>query len=155
MGRLKMTIVKHSKDSNLPVSRKKRLRYGIDIKKYIPSILLGSLISTYLDLYFIGKGMYYFPHRPLPSIFSINIIFLLIGLPLLIILFLIVCEKINGWKKLMFILFISLSMAVFEKFSESLGYFVHDDSWKHIYSLFGYFTFFTFIYFFNRINKCS
>ncbi|KDE47303.1 hypothetical protein DI43_09600 [Geobacillus sp. CAMR12739] len=37
------------------------------------SALLASWAGTYLDLYFVGKGLYTFPKRPFPSVFSIDI----------------------------------------------------------------------------------
>ncbi|WP_281177274.1 CBO0543 family protein [Peribacillus loiseleuriae] len=63
---------------------------------FLPSILLASLLGTYLDLYFIGKGFYSFPIRPMSTVFSINIAFTLIGLPLLIGVFLYACNKMNS-----------------------------------------------------------
>lgn len=94
--------------------------------------------------------MYIFPLRPLPEIFSINIAFTLIGLPLLIGVFLYVCKKINRWKTAGLILILSILMAVVEKFAETFGLFVHHESWKHLYSFGGYFTFLLFIYVFYQ-----
>ena len=56
-------------------------------------------MGTYLDLYFTGKGLYSFPIRPLSSIFSINIAFTLVGLPLLTSIYLYFSNKINPGKK--------------------------------------------------------
>lgn len=36
------------------------------------------------------------------------------------------------------ILFVSLLVPILEKLAEELGFFVHSDSWQHIYSFFGY-----------------
>lgn len=58
--------------------------------------MLGSLLGTYLDLYFVGKGLYEFPTRPLSPIFSINIAFTLIALPLFTMVFLLICSKKKG-----------------------------------------------------------
>ncbi|MFK4998126.1 CBO0543 family protein [Bacillus sp. N9] len=43
--------------------------------------MLGSLLTTYLDLYFVGREMYAYPNRPLSSIFTIHIGFTLCILP--------------------------------------------------------------------------
>ncbi|WP_304625746.1 CBO0543 family protein [Sporosarcina sp. JAI121] len=82
MERWKVNIVKHLKNSRLPLSRKRRFSRNAFL--YLPSVLLASLLGTYLDLYFVGKRLYEFPVRPFAEIFSINIAFTLIVLPLLI-----------------------------------------------------------------------
>lgn len=117
---------------------------------FLPVILLSSLYGTYLDLYFVGRGLYSFPARPLPEIFTIHIAFPLIGLPLLTVFFLIVCRKLKSWKIAMFIIALSMLMAVFEKQAEGLGVFVHHHSWKHLYSFIGYGIYFTMILSFNQ-----
>src|SRR4051794_38030919 len=147
MERLNMTIAKHSKDLNTQQSQKKQCHFWIKIASSLfPAILLASLIGTYLDLYFVGRGLYFFPIRPLPDIFSINIAFTLIGLPLLIGFFLLICHKITAWKKVGLIIVFSLLMSITEKNAEALGFFIHDESWKHIYSFFGYTLYLTGIY---------
>ncbi|MFE8694861.1 CBO0543 family protein [Cytobacillus sp. FJAT-53684] len=154
MERLKMTIAKHLKDSSLQSSRKKLFPLGIKkVLDFLPVILLSSLYGTYLDLYFVGKGMYSFPVRPLPEIFTINLAFTLIGLPLMTLLFLSICNKMKNWKIVVFILVLSLIMAVFEKQAEVLGFFVHHHSWKHLYSLFGYSLYLTIILLFDRFIR--
>ncbi|TMV49169.1 hypothetical protein FE783_15955 [Paenibacillus mesophilus] len=107
--------------------------------------MLASLLGTYLDLYFVGKGMYQFPHRLLPEIFSIHILFTLIGLPLLTMIFLYGLSLANGWGRAGLILFVSLLMPIMEKSAERLGLFVHSEKWLHLYSFFGYLLFFTII----------
>ncbi|KAB2330163.1 hypothetical protein F7731_20470 [Cytobacillus depressus] len=118
----------------------------------LPAILFASLLGTYLDLYFVGIGMYAFPLRLLPDIFSINILFTLIGLPLLILFFLFVAKRLSIVKKAGFILCISLLMASVEKWSEEKGLFVHDESWRHYYSFIGYFFYLVTIYLFYRMS---
>ncbi|KAA9014613.1 hypothetical protein F4V44_23350 [Niallia endozanthoxylica] len=103
--------------------------------------MFASLIGTYLDLYFVGKGMYEFPSRPLPELFAINIGFTLVGLPASVILLLYFLSRLNKWGKLTVILLVSLLMAVFEKFAEALGFFQHGEEWKHLYTFIGYFLF--------------
>ncbi|MGE6259735.1 CBO0543 family protein [Heyndrickxia sporothermodurans] len=141
-----MTIVKRLKNSNLPPIRKKPFLNSV--KELIPAILLASLVGTYLDLYFIGKGYYSFPKRPFPNIFSINILFTLIGLPLLISGFLYLCNVIKLWLKVWVIIILSLFMSIIEKHSEALGYFIHSHSWKHHYSFIGYTVYLALIYLF-------
>ena len=101
-------------------------------------MIFSCLIGTYLDLYLVGKGLYSFPKRPFPDIFSINISFTLIVLPVLVGVYLMICDKLTNLKKMVFILSISLMMTVIEKQSEVLGFFEHHDSWNHIFSTFGY-----------------
>ncbi|WP_276353808.1 CBO0543 family protein [Cohnella caldifontis] len=107
--------------------------------------LLSSLAGTYLDLYFVGKGLYRFPHRLLPEIFPINIVFTLIGLPLLTMVFLHVLTRVNPLGKACLILIASLLMSIAEKLAERLGAFAHSDQWMHVYSFFGYLLFLTVI----------
>ncbi|CAH0120834.1 CBO0543 family protein [Paenibacillus sp. CECT 9249] len=105
--------------------------------------VLASLVGTYLDLYFVGKGLYHFPHRLLPEIFPIHIVFTLIVLPLFTIVFLYCLSQANRWGKACMILFVSLLMPMLETVAERLGMFIHSDQWMHLYSFFGYFLFFT------------
>lgn len=69
----------------------------------------------------LGKRLYHFPHRLLPEIFSIHIVFTLIGLPILTMVFLYSLSQVNRWGKAGIILFVSLLMPVFEKIAERLG----------------------------------
>jgi hypothetical protein len=116
-------------------------------------VLLATLLGTYLDLYFVGKQMYQFPLRPWPEIFSINIAFTLVGLPILIFVFLRITNQVNNWGKVGLILFLSLLMSIFEKLAEQFGWFVHSNEWKHLYTFFGYLFFLTIIYLFNRLME--
>ncbi|EKN65290.1 hypothetical protein BABA_20881 [Neobacillus bataviensis LMG 21833] len=116
--------------------------------------MLASLLGTYLDLYFVGKDLYQFPMRPFPEIFSINIAFTLVGLPLLVLIFLRTVSQVNKWGKAGIILFVSLLMPIFEKLAEVLGLFVHADGWQHLYTFFGYLLFLTIItLFFEGMTK--
>nr|WP_281427542.1 CBO0543 family protein [Mesobacillus maritimus] len=146
-----MTIAEQSKNSNLPPTPKKPSQFWS--KKLTPSLLLASLLGTYLDLYFTGKEYYSFPMRPFPEIFSIHIFFTLVGIPLMVAMFLFICTKLTRTKRFLFILLLSLAMSVFEKIAEPFGYFVHADVWKHYYSFFGYFVFLTIIYRFYNWTK--
>jgi hypothetical protein len=107
-------------------------------------------MGTYLDLYFVGKQWYRFPIRPYPSIFTINILFTLIGLPILTTFFLYFMEKIKTWKKAVFIIISSLVMMLGEIQSESIGWFAHHHHWEHIYSFLGYLLFMTIVWKFYR-----
>ena len=127
------------KDSNLQSSQKKQFpSVSKKMMDFLPVLLFSSLYGTYLDLYFVGKGLYSFPMRPLSDIFTINMAFTLIGLPLLTIFVIFIYRKVNRWKGIIFIVTTSLLMAVFEKLAESMGFFVHHQSWKHLYSFIGY-----------------
>ncbi|WP_342431817.1 CBO0543 family protein [Neobacillus sp. FSL H8-0543] len=143
-GRLRMNTAKHLKDWNLPPLQKKSFLYWI--KAYGPAVILASLLGTYLDLYLVGKKMYMFPIRPFPEVFSINIAFTLIGLPIIVFFYLLLMNQINKWGRFGLILFLSLVMPIFERFFELFGFFIHSSNWKHIYTFFGYVLFLTLIY---------
>ncbi|MGX1982991.1 CBO0543 family protein [Thermolongibacillus altinsuensis] len=146
-----MNTAKHSKKWSLPLSRKKPFfARSKHVSAYISTVLFASWVGTYLDLYFVGKQMYSFPARPYPAIFSINIAFTLIGLPILTTFFLYFIEKMKTWKKGVFIVTISLIMMISEKRSEAIGWFAHNDQWDHLYSFFGYSLFLTIIWKFYR-----
>jgi hypothetical protein len=102
-------------------------------------ILLGSLIATYLDLYFVGRGFYSFPLRPFPDIFTIHILFPLASIPVFLLLFLKLAGRMNVRGKIGLTLIFSLAASVFEKIAEDLGLFVHTDAWEHGYTFVGYF----------------
>ncbi|WHY84162.1 CBO0543 family protein [Neobacillus novalis] len=123
--------------------QKKRLTFWN--KNYFACMVLGTLFGTYLDLYFVGKQMYQFPLRPLPEIFSVNIAFTLIGLPIFVLVFVYCTSQVNKWGRAGLILFASLLMPIFEKFAEELGFFVHSNQWEHLYTFFGYFLFLSII----------
>ncbi|MGG3470962.1 CBO0543 family protein [Neobacillus pocheonensis] len=141
-----MNTVKHLKGSNLQPLRKKRFTFWN--KHHLACAVLASLLGSYLDLYFIGKKMYQFPFRPLPEIFSFNIAFTLVGLPILVVVFLYCMSQVNQWGKAGIILFVSLLMPIFEKLAEELGWFVHSEEWKHVYSFVGYLVFLSIITFY-------
>jgi hypothetical protein len=107
--------------------------------------VLASLLGTYLDHYFVGKGLYQFPLRPFPTIFSVNIAFTLVGLPIFVMIFTHCISQVNGWGKAGIILFVSLLMPILERLAEELGMFVHSNKWAHIYTFFGYLLFLTII----------
>lgn len=136
--------MKRLKTLNSPQLPKRQFFYNAG--SYPPAILLASLLGTYSDLYFVGKGMYEFPIRPFPTVFSINIAFTLFGLPLFTWLYLILMKRMNRWRRLVFILFLSLTIPALEKMSEHWGFFQHSNQWSHIYSYVGYFLFFVMIW---------
>ncbi|WP_286148811.1 CBO0543 family protein [Paenibacillus sp. FSL R5-0490] len=129
-----MHTVKHLKgSSSQPLPKRPS-----GIKAYIPAMLLASLLGTYLDLYFTGKGMYSFPIRPFSGIFTINILFTLAVLPIFMIPLLKIMESLKGRFRGIFVLAISIAMAAAEKIAESLGMFVHAENWHHLYTFTGY-----------------
>jgi hypothetical protein len=113
-------------------------------------MLFASLLGTYLDLYFVGKKLYGFPVRPFPEIFSINIAFTLIGLPVITGIFLSFAKRMERWKRWGLIVAVSAVAPVGEKLSEQWGFFVHTEEWKHAYSFFGYFLFLAMIWIFYK-----
>ena len=146
-----MNTVKRLKGLNLPPWQKKSLPSLI--KEYSPTLILAALLGTSLDLYFVGKKMYMFPIRPYPEVLSFNIAFTFVGLPILILVYLIMMNKVTKWGKAGIILFLSLLMPIFERFSELFGLFEHSSEWKHIYSFFGYLVFLSFIFLFYRLTN--
>ncbi|MED4229240.1 CBO0543 family protein [Neobacillus cucumis] len=122
----------------------------LPFKYELGSMVLASLIGTFLDLYMVGKGYYQYPLRPFPEIFSINIGFTLIVLPLMTLIVLRTIEHLTNWGKIGVILLVSLLMPIFEKLTEMLGWFTHTEDWKHIYTVFGYFLFLTIVLAFHE-----
>nr|WP_311315411.1 CBO0543 family protein [Neobacillus mesonae] len=125
--------------SKLQPWRKNRLTFWN--KKYISSALLAVILGTYLDHTLVELGLYEFPLRPFPKVYSVNIIFTLIVLPICIMIFVHLTSQVNKWGRKGIILFVSLLVPILEKLAEELGFFVHSDSWQHIYSFFGYLLF--------------
>ncbi|MGM0878389.1 MAG: CBO0543 family protein [Bacillota bacterium] len=135
-----MSTAKRLKKSSL-LSLQKRQSFSDgskDLYAYIIAALFASLVGTYLDLIFVGKGMYDFPVRVLPEIFTINIVFTLFILPLFTILFLFVAKRVQPIARLIMILIISVFIFFIEQFTEELGWFIHHTEWNHAYSFLGY-----------------
>jgi hypothetical protein len=130
-----MNIVKPLKGSSLPLLQKKRFRSLI--KRNIPVFLLSSLLGTYLDLIMVGMKLYSFPNRPFQTVFSINLLFTLIGLPFSTFLCLFLMRKRTRWIKAAIIVFYSLGMTILEKKAEELGLFTHSRTWSHLYTFVG------------------
>jgi hypothetical protein len=141
-----MNIAKHSNESNLQLLPKKRL----PSKYELGSMVLASLLGTYLDLYFVGKHFYQFPLRPFAEIFSINIAFTLLVLPLMTFIILRSTAQLTNWGKAGVVLFVSLLMPILEKLAELFGLFTHSDDWKHLYTFFGYLLFLTIVLLFHE-----
>lgn len=131
-------------DSSSQPSPKRQFRFWTNPS--LAAVFLASLLATYLDLYFVGKHLYRFPMRPMPTTFSINIGFTLVVMPVLVFIFFQVMDQVNKWGKVGLIIFISLLMSIFERLSEVMGWFEHAENWEHLYSFFGYLLFLTFIY---------
>ena len=116
-------------------------------KKYIVPMVLATLLGTFLDIFLVCKQLYGFPIRPLPEIFSINVFYSFIGLPILVFIFLRTISQVNKWGRVGIILFVSLLMAIVEKLAEVLGLVVHSARWEHLYTFLGYMFFLTVISF--------
>ena len=123
------------------------------LSSYVSALLAGSLLGTYLDLYFVGKHIYQFPERPFPEIFSINIAFTLVGLPLFTLFFLYLSHRMTSFKRIVFMVLISLLIAILEKQAEALGFFQHSNQWKHYYSCIGYFLYMLLIWSFYKWRR--
>lgn len=119
-------------------------------KRYFACALLAVILGTFLDHYFVSKGIYEFPIRPMPEVVSFNIGFTCIVLPVFVVSILHLIVQVNKWGRVGIILFVSLLMPIFEKFAEELGLFRHSEQWQHIYTFFGYLLFWTVIYGFYR-----
>ncbi|HET7580082.1 MAG TPA: CBO0543 family protein [Bacillales bacterium] len=112
----------------------------------IITVLFAALIGTYLDLIFVGKQMYAFPKRPFPDIFTINIAFTLIILPLCTFIFLEIVKNLRWPSTMVLIVFLGILISVTEHFTENWGLFVHGQAWHHFYSFLGYVLFMGWIY---------
>ncbi|MGG3791838.1 CBO0543 family protein [Geobacillus thermodenitrificans] len=149
-----MRIVKHLKKSNWQSSPKMPSFMRARRRAYIASALLASWVGTYLDLYLTGKGLYAFPKRPFPSVFSIDIFFTMVVLPLCTVLFLWLMERLSRLGHLGLIIASAALMAAFETKAEAYGLFVHSAVWSHLYSFAGYGLFLTIIWnFYQRFHR--
>ncbi|WP_424511369.1 CBO0543 family protein [Scopulibacillus darangshiensis] len=142
-------IAEHLKKLNLRLWQKKPSRYGKRNNHRIAVLitaLFAALIGTYLDLIFAGKQMYAFPKRPFPDIFTVNIAFTLIILPICIVIFLEIAKNLRTLQTIVLTLFLGLLVSVTEHASEQSGFFTHSHAWHHAYSFFGYILFMLLIY---------
>ena len=146
-----MNTVKRLKGLNLPPLQKKSLPSLI--KEFGPTVFLAILLGTSLDLYFVGKKMYMFPIRPFPEVFSFNIGFTFVALPILVLVYLNMMNRVSKWGRVGIILLLSLLMPIVERFSELFGLFEHADEWKHIYTFYGYLVFLSIILLFYRLTN--
>jgi len=107
-----------------------------------------------LDLYLTGKGWYTFPKRPFPSVFSIDIFFTIVVLPLCTVLFLWLMERLSRFGRIGLIIASAALMAAFETKAEAYGLFVHTAMWRHSYSFAGYGVFLAIIWiFYHRCQR--
>lgn len=146
-----MTIVKQLKDLSLPFSQRKRSSIGSNntqLKPYILSMILASWLGTYLEIILTGKQYYTFIERPFPDIFSIDIRFTLIGIPLLTLVVLSILNTMNLIQKSLFLMVLSTTLALMEMLIENIGWITFSEQWRNIYSFFGYFIFYVIIWLF-------
>lgn len=134
---------KQWKKSSLPSLQKKQSssERNKEQQAYIIAALLSSIIGSYLDLFFVGIGMYHFPMRLFPDIFTINIAFTLFVFPISVVIFLYIADRVRFLSRCLMILGIGIAVIFIEKTSEQLGWFVHHPDWNHAYSFFGYLLF--------------
>ncbi|MCQ6268695.1 hypothetical protein M1K46_24285 [Fictibacillus sp. WQ 8-8] len=151
-----MNTAKHLKKLNWPLWQKKTSFSAKRQKKsshqgaFVATIIFSSFTGTYLDLLFVGKHMYAFPARPFPDVFTINVAFTLLILPIFTALFLRIVKKLPQLLRILFIVLIGLCISISEQFGEKLGLFTHSEAWHHSYSFFGYNIFMFFIWKFYR-----
>lgn len=131
--------MRHLKNSSSLSSPNRR--FSRNVVLYLPALSVACLLGTYLDLIFVGKQWYAFPIRPFPDLFSINIAFTLLILPICTWLFLFIIGKMPAWSRPVFILLLAIFAAIIEKLSMLWGFFSHTEQWSPIYSLIGYFLF--------------
>ncbi|WP_416825608.1 CBO0543 family protein [Ectobacillus polymachus] len=144
MGRFMMNTAKRLKKLNLPFSQKK-ISYSekkqTTSKAFVATIIFSCFIGTYLDLLFVGRHLYAFPVRPFPNIFTINVAFTLLILPIFTTLFLWIANILDTFSRILFIVLIGLCISISEQITENVGWFTHSDAWHHSYSFFGYIIF--------------
>ncbi|MFD1067080.1 CBO0543 family protein [Oceanobacillus locisalsi] len=134
---------KQWKKSSLPSLQKKQSFSDRSKKRqaFVIAALFSSIVGTYLDLFFVGIGMYHFPMRLFPEIFTVNIAFTLLILPVFVILFLYVANRLKFLPRCIMILTISIAVIFIEKTAVQLGWFMPHPDWNHAYSFFGYMLF--------------
>ncbi|WP_339235546.1 CBO0543 family protein [Oceanobacillus sp. FSL W7-1281] len=139
---------KQWKKSSLSSLQKRR--FSSDRNKeqqaYVIAALFSSIVGTYLDLFFVGIGMYHFPVRLFPEIFTVNIAFTLLILPVSVILFLYLANRMRILPRCIMILTISTAVIFIEKTAEQLGWFMPHPDWNHAYSFVGYMLFFIIVW---------
>ncbi|WP_031334959.1 MULTISPECIES: CBO0543 family protein [Virgibacillus] len=116
--------------------------------------LFSCILGTYLDLFFVGKGLYSFPERLFPEVFQVNILFTIFILPTATVLYVYMIRSFRGLSRIIFIFICSLSAFIMEHIAEHYGLFVHAANWSHLYSFAGYFVYFIAIWtLYSRIKK--
>jgi hypothetical protein len=123
------------------------------MRSYVPAMLFSSFLGTSVDLIFIKNGLYSFPLRPFPMIFTVNIFFTLFFLPAATLAFLIYAQQVTAKIRWLTIMTVGSVMPFVEETTEKWGWFVHSEDWKHIYSFFGYMVYLSFIWTFHRWYK--
>lgn len=142
MGGFTINIAKHLRRLSWPSSRKKSYyQRNQRTKTWLSTILFASLIGTYLDLLLTGAGLYSFPSRPLPEIFTINILFTLCILPILSLIVIFILKRLHTLYRYLFMFICGLFAYIAEQTAEQFGLFIHSAYWKHEFSFFGYFLF--------------
>lgn len=147
MEKLKKIIAKRLRSLSLQPSQKKPLpSLNKVFLALFPCLLLGMLLGTYLDLYFVSKGVYLFPKRLFPALFTINIGYNLVILPVITGITMLLYYQMPLCSKTGFLFLFGLCASVVEKLAEAFGFFTHTPAWKHVYSLIGYPIYFLFLY---------
>ncbi|WP_156112571.1 CBO0543 family protein [Halobacillus sp. BBL2006] len=108
---------------------------------YLFTMVSAALLTTYIELWFIGQGYYNFHARPFPAVFPVDIRFTLIVIPLFSLFALWIMKALNGWTRFGFIFLTGLLAMLLEPMIEEAGWIAFSSDWKHIYSFFGYSSF--------------
>jgi hypothetical protein len=116
------------------------------VRSYVPAMIFASWMGTYADLIMVNKHLYSFPVRPFPHVFTINIAFTLVLLPVGTAVFLFCAQRISTVLRALLIVALSIVMTFVEPLAERLGLFVHSDEWHHLYTFFGYLVFLSFMW---------
>lgn len=105
-------------------------------------MILASWVATYLELYLTGKGYYTLTYQPFSDIFTINILFTLLAIPLLTAIIIRITDEMELGQKVLLLTVISATLTLSEKILGQTKWISFSDQWQHGYSLVGYFLFF-------------
>ncbi|UOQ42858.1 hypothetical protein MUN89_12895 [Halobacillus salinarum] len=118
----------------------------------VQQMLLAAIIATTLDLILISKGLYSFPVRPFPEVFDIHIGFTLVLLPLSTVFLLFVFKYSTRLERMIMLAICGLAAMLLEIGSEKVGWFKHNELWRHWYSFIGYIIYLQIMWTFFRIR---
>ncbi|WCK52536.1 hypothetical protein PP175_13915 [Aneurinibacillus sp. Ricciae_BoGa-3] len=148
-----MSIVKHWKKLKWQSLHLKRFHLNNKMSSFVPAMIFSSFLGTCADFILIKNGLYSFPVRPFPMIFTVNIFFTLCFLPAATLGFLMYAQQVTPKICWLTIIAVAAVMPFVEETTEKWGWFIHSNDWKHIYSFFGYMVYLSFVWMFHRWYK--